>query len=115
MDKGIAEVLYITDLSLDNICAKILLMMSSPKYKEKIQIYSKAFRDQKETPLERAVWWIEWSMRHPLGIVFEGCGKNLNLLQIESVDVIVSLTIAGGLSFCVIMFLMKKLLYSVES
>lgn len=71
--------------------------MSNPKYKKKIEVYSKAFRDQKETPLERAVWWIEWAMRQPAVNVFEGNGKNLNFLQIESVDVIASLTIVSGI------------------
>lgn len=26
---------------------------------------SKAFRDQKETPIERAMWWMEWILRNP--------------------------------------------------
>lgn len=96
------------DLSLDNICEKVLLMMSNPKYKEKIQIYSNAFRDQKETPLQRAIWWIEWTMRHSNENVFEGRGKDLNFLQIESVDVIGVLTIVSGLWFCVVLFLTRK-------
>lgn len=108
VDKGIAEVLYIKDLSMENICEKILLMMSNPKYKEKIQIYSKAFRDQKETPIQRAVWWIEWTMRHPVEVIFDGYGKQLNFLQIESVDVIGFLTVVSVLALCLILFLTGK-------
>ncbi len=106
VDKGIAEVLYIKDLSLDNICEKILLMMSNPTYNEKIRKYSTAFRDRMETALERAIWWIEWTMRHPTGIVFEE--KKLNFLQIESVDVISFLTITFGLFLAVVMLLIRK-------
>lgn len=108
MDKGIAEVLYIKDLTLDNICEKILLMMTNPKYKKKIQIFSNAFRDQKETPLQRAIWWIEWAMRNQIGNVFEGYGGDLNFLQIESVDVISFLTVACGFLIYVTFFIAKK-------
>lgn len=108
MDKGIAEVLYIKDMSLENICEKILLMMSNPKYKKNIEIYSSAFRDRKETPLQRAVWWIEWTMRHSAGFFLDKYGKNLNFLQIESVDVIGFLSVFAGLSLCAIVFLTKK-------
>lgn len=108
VDKGIAEVLYIKDLSLENICEKILLMMSNPKYEQKLEIYSKAFRDQKETPIQRAIWWIEWTMRHPVEIIFDGYGKHLHFLQIESVDVICFLTLVVVLVLCLIMFLTVK-------
>ncbi|KAG4078371.1 hypothetical protein HA402_013081 [Bradysia odoriphaga] len=108
VDKGIAEVLYVSDISIENLCEKILLMTMNPKYKEKIRIYSNAFRDQKETPLERAVWWIEWTMRHPVQTVLQGYGRDLNFFQIESMDVIGFVTIVIGLLICGIMMLVIK-------
>lgn len=107
VDKGIAEVLYASNLTLEKICEKILLMMSNPKYKRKIQIFSNAFRDQKESPLQRAVWWIEWAMRNPS--VFNGYEQDLNFLQIESVDVISFLTVVCGFLLYVTIFLVKNL------
>lgn len=83
-------------------------MTSNPKYKENIKILSKVFRDQKETPLERAVWWIEWVMRNPFRNVFEGYGQDLNFLQIESVDVISFLTIVCGFLVYVIILITWK-------
>ena len=97
MDKGVAEVLYVKDLTVENIYVKILLMMSNPKYKKKIQMLSERFRDQKETPLQRAVWWIEWTIRNPIRNDFDGPKEDLNFLQIESVDVISFLTIVCGI------------------
>lgn len=68
-------------------------MLINPKFQENIQITSRAFKDQKETPLERAIWWIEWVLRNPNVTHFIGNGQNLNFLQIESVDVYAFLTI----------------------
>ncbi|KAJ6636848.1 UDP-glucosyltransferase 2 [Pseudolycoriella hygida] len=108
VDKGIAEVLYIKDLTLENICDKISLLMFHPKYKENIEIYSNAFRDRMETPMQRAIWWIQWAMRQPRRKVYNGNEKILNFLQIESVDVIGFLIIITLISFCTMIVLTKK-------
>lgn len=66
-------------------------MLTQPKYRESIKRASAAFRDQKETPLERALWWIDWVMRNPKSNHFRS-EHNLNFLQLESFDVIVFIT-----------------------
>lgn len=72
---------------------KLHSMLTNPKFEENIQITSKAFKDQKETPLERAIWWIEWAIRNPNVSNFKGNGQKLNFIQIESIDVYAFLTI----------------------
>ncbi len=93
MDKGIAEFLYFNDLNQENLYKKLHLMLTNPKYGENIKITSNAFKDQKETPLERAIWWIEWAIRNPNVTHFKGNGQHLNFLQIESIDVYAFLTV----------------------
>lgn len=61
-------------------------------YKENIKIISKYFKDQKELPLDRALWWIEWVLRNPSFYV-RNRGKNLHFFQIQSIDVISFLTL----------------------
>lgn len=93
VDKGIAEMLYFSDLTKENLYEKLHSLLTNPKFQENIQITSKAFKDQKETPLERAVWWIEWAIRNPKVSHFKGNGQNLNFVQIESIDVYAFLAI----------------------
>lgn len=39
-------------------------MVTNPKYRENAQLRSTNFRDQKEGPLERAMWWIDYVLRN---------------------------------------------------
>lgn len=93
MQKGIAEQLEIKDLSSSSLTEKIEQLLSNEKYKNNIRIVSKAFRDQKDTPLERGLWWIEWALRNPNATHFKSSGADLNFVQIQSIDVIVFLTL----------------------
>ncbi|GAB0099858.1 UDP-glucuronosyltransferase [Sergentomyia squamirostris] len=62
---GVGEQGEISKIKRETLKALIEKVVTNPKYKENALIRSRAFRDQKETPLERAVWWTEFVLRHP--------------------------------------------------
>lgn len=62
---GIAESLDFYSLTYNSTKATIRKVLEDPKYLTNVQKLSKQFKDQKETPLERACWWIEWLLRNP--------------------------------------------------
>lgn len=62
---GVAEAVDFTNITADEIKSKILKLLEDPKYAIRSKRLSQRFRDQKETPMERAVWWIEWVLRNP--------------------------------------------------
>lgn len=60
---------------------------------------SKLFRDQKEHPLERAIWWIEWVLRNPTGsAVLQSNAVNISWIAKYSFDVIVPLLMLVAIS-----------------
>lgn len=91
--KGIAEQLLFADLSSSTLTEKLRLLLTNQKYKNNIAAASRAFRDQKDTPLERGLWWIEWAMRNPDAAHFKSPSKHLGFFGIHSMDVIAFLTI----------------------
>lgn len=52
-------------LSKDAIKNTLVKLIEDPSYTENVLKWSARFRDQKEKPLDRAVWWIEWLLRNP--------------------------------------------------
>lgn len=91
MKKGIAEQLAIKDLTSSALTEKLEQLLSDDKYKKNILATSTVFRDQMETPLERGLWWIEWTLRNPNAVHFKS--SDLNFIQIQSIDVIAFLTV----------------------
>jgi glucuronosyltransferase len=62
---GLAEEVDFMTTTSEIIRNTVLKVLETPKYKENSQLVSKRFRDQKEKPIDRAVWWIEWVIRNP--------------------------------------------------
>lgn len=85
-------------------------MLTDEKYARNMNGLSAVFHDQKETPLERAVWWVEWSLRHPNATHMQGVGTNLNRFQLQSLDVIGVLFVGALIVFYGILCVLKKCL-----
>lgn len=62
---GMAEGLNYINLNTADIKLTLLKVIGNASYSINAKIVSQQYRDQKETPLERAVWWIEWVLRNP--------------------------------------------------
>lgn len=110
MKKGYAEQLAIKDLTSSSLTEKIKQLLSDDKYKKNILAASKVFRDQKETPLERGLWWVEWALRNPNAVHFKSSGTDLSFIQIQSIDVIAFLTLAVVMSAFILVAILTKLL-----
>lgn len=101
--------LYVNDISTDSMYTKLNGLLTQSKYREKIGRASATFRDQKETPLERALWWVEWVLRNPKADHFRSA-DNLHFLQLESFDVIVFIASVLLIVVIGIVWFVKKLL-----
>ncbi|KAF2894415.1 hypothetical protein ILUMI_11759, partial [Ignelater luminosus] len=63
--KGIAEHIDLKkNVTADEMYEKIQMVLNSNSYKSKIDKISKLYRDRPQTALEKAIFWIEYVMRH---------------------------------------------------
>jgi len=62
---GIAEKLDLKRLSSECIKDRIQKVFRSTYYRERVRFKSSLVKDTPTKPLEKAIWWIEWLLRHP--------------------------------------------------
>ncbi|XP_037952730.1 UDP-glucosyltransferase 2-like [Teleopsis dalmanni] len=72
-------------------------LLYNPIYTQNVQIYSKRLRDHPMTPLETAIFWLEYVLRHDGALHLRNTGADLNFWQYHSIDII--LTILGVILF----------------
>ncbi|XP_019631164.1 PREDICTED: UDP-glucuronosyltransferase 2B4-like [Branchiostoma belcheri] len=64
MARGMAVSLDIHTVTSEEVYQTITTVISDPRYKEKANKVSSHLRDQPQSPMERAVWWIEHVIKH---------------------------------------------------
>ncbi|GAB0096857.1 UDP-glucuronosyltransferase 2B31-like [Sergentomyia squamirostris] len=85
---GVAEEGDLSKIKRHELKALIEQIVTNPKYKENAIVRSKIIRDQKETPLERAVWWTEFVLRHPNMTFMRSPSLDQNFVVRHSWDVL---------------------------
>ncbi|CAG7719991.1 unnamed protein product [Allacma fusca] len=100
---GFALTIEILDVTEEDLETKIRELLENKKYAENAKKLSKVFRDQPETPVERAVFWSEYVMRHNGAHHMRSAARKLNMFQYHSIDVFAVLII----SLLVILWVVK--------
>ncbi|KAL0276589.1 UNVERIFIED_CONTAM: hypothetical protein PYX00_004135 [Menopon gallinae] len=63
-DKGMAEGLDYTTMTTEIVLEKMRKIIGDPKYKENAKKLSAIYRDTMEKPLDKAIFWTEYALRH---------------------------------------------------
>ncbi|XP_049297583.1 UDP-glycosyltransferase UGT5-like [Anopheles funestus] len=90
--------LDLVSLSTAGIVAALKEVLENESYQLAIDKRSALFRDQPEKPLKRAIWWIEWALRHPQEDRLRSSTVKMGKLAAYGYDVAGSvLLLVGGL------------------
>lgn len=92
------------------ITNKLQTILENPKYMKNAKLVSAMFRDQKEKPLDRAIWWIEWLIRNSNADHMKSPVNRLGFIVGNSYDVIAIVSLMFGL----ILYLGFKLIMFVQ-
>jgi len=103
---GFCLTLEFTKLTEDLLLETINRVLTEQSFTERVQTLSKVFADQPDKPLDRAVFWTEYVLRHKGAPHLHSPARNLNFFQYHSLDVIGVL--AAGL--IIFLYLVKKVI-----
>lgn len=94
---GVAEAIDYANVTVAEVRSKLMKVLLEPKYAINSKQLSQHFRDQKEAPIERAVWWIEWAVRNPRGEFLMVPTLKLGHIVSNAFDVVAFLVITASL------------------
>uniref|UniRef100_A0A672SIW8 UDP-glucuronosyltransferase n=1 Tax=Sinocyclocheilus grahami TaxID=75366 RepID=A0A672SIW8_SINGR len=88
VSRGVAETLSIYDLTSEKLLVALRKVINDKSYKEKMTELSAIHRDRLIEPLDLAVFWTEFVMRHKGAAHLRPAAHELNWIQYHSLDVI---------------------------
>ncbi|XP_017005917.2 UDP-glycosyltransferase UGT5 [Drosophila takahashii] len=94
---GYGVTVHYEDLTSDKLLAAIQRLIQDPEASKKVRDMSDRYRDQPQTPLERAVFWVEHVSRHKGAKYLRSASQDLNFIQYHNLDAIIILY--GGIIF----------------
>ncbi|XP_039511704.1 UDP-glucuronosyltransferase 1A5-like isoform X5 [Pimephales promelas] len=86
--RGVAEALSIFDVTSEKLLVALRKVLDDKSYKEKMLELSAIHRDRPIEPLDLAVFWTEFVMRHKGADHLRSAAHELNWIQYHSLDVI---------------------------
>ncbi|XP_049434500.1 UDP-glucuronosyltransferase 2A2-like [Epinephelus fuscoguttatus] len=92
--RGVAKVLDIGTLNTDNFLEAVKAVLYEASYREKMQELSRLHRDQPMKPLDRAMFWIQFVMRHKGAAHLKTHSYKMSWIQYHSIDVIALLLVS---------------------
>lgn len=107
---GVSESLDYMDLSSEHIKDTLVKLLTNTTYSENAIRMSKAYQDQKEKPLDRAIWWIEWILRNPNAEYFKSPAINLGFFVENSFDIFLFTILAAVALLLLLVFFLFYLI-----
>ncbi|KAM7361147.1 UDP-glycosyltransferase UGT5-like [Cochliomyia hominivorax] len=98
IQSGYALGIDFLSLPRDEFKSGILEMMNNPKYSKNAKTISRIYHDQPVKPLDLAVYWTEYVLRHNGAVHLQNPAQKMNFIQKHSIDTVGVFIVAGVVS-----------------
>ncbi|XP_060926799.1 UDP-glucuronosyltransferase 2A2-like [Limanda limanda] len=107
--RGVAKVMDIATVNRENFLEALEEVLHEPSYKENMRKLSNLQRDQPIKPMDHAMFWIEFVMRHKGAPHLRTDSYKMSMVQYYSIDVIACLLAVGLAAFTLFIAVIKFL------
>ncbi|XP_030374414.1 UDP-glucuronosyltransferase 2B10 [Scaptodrosophila lebanonensis] len=106
---GGAKSLDLYNINVAQLMETITELIYNPRYSRQAKDLSRRFRDQPMSPLETAIWWTEYVLRHDGAHHMRMAEQDLSFMQYYSVDLISTVFTRVGIVASIVAYLGLKL------
>ncbi|PNF21498.1 UDP-glucuronosyltransferase 2B19 [Cryptotermes secundus] len=114
ISKNVAVKLDFLTLTKESVLAAVREILDNDSYRTNMRRLSAVFRDQPQTPLDRAVYWTEYVIRHKGAPHLRSAAADLSWYQYLLLDVILVFA-TGALLVVLIIYLAIRTLYKIPT
>lgn len=106
---GIGRRVHYQSIQEESFYETVNDVANNPKYRENMRKVRQALRDQKETPLERAVWWIEYAARTGGAPNLRSPGLGLRWYELYMLDVLAAALLIAALAIWLLCYALASI------
>lgn len=104
---GYAKRIDLQHLTTERLYEAIMEVITDPKYKHEVLKRQILLRDQKESPLERAVYWTEYVIRHKGAYHLQSPAKDLSFIQYYMLDVVCLFILSVFVLYALVSYILR--------
>ncbi|KAH8358912.1 hypothetical protein KR093_003242, partial [Drosophila rubida] len=109
-EAGAAVAMDIHKLTRRDFESAIRQLLDQPKYSHNAQVLSQRFRDQPMHPLDTAVYWTEYIIRHKGAPYMKVSPSNMKVLDYYGLENLLMIVARLGVIFAIVIYVIHKLL-----
>nr|CAD7597666.1 unnamed protein product [Timema genevievae] len=115
VERGIGIKIEFTDVTKESVLKSLKNIINDNRFRENIKRLSVLREDMPDKPLERAVWWTEYVLRHKGAPHLRTAAVDMPWYQFLLLDVIAFLLLTAITVLLVLYLFIRKLYYSLQS
>ncbi|KAH8406763.1 hypothetical protein KR222_010007 [Zaprionus bogoriensis] len=112
--EGAAEIVDILKLSRQSFESVVRQLLDQPQYQHNVLALSQRFRDKPMHPLDTAIYWTEYIIRHKGAPHMRILPSNIKLVDYYCLDNVLMIVVRFGFVICLVLYLLCKLLKCLE-
>lgn len=111
---GYALKLELSEINAERLLWAIKKVIYDPKFKESVRTRQILLKDQQETPLQRALYWTEYVLRHRGASHLQSPARHLGVVQYYLLDVVLVIICLLYILYVILKLLLKIFIHCLN-